>query len=103
MKREILRGLRTIVASREFTRRAGRRRSRVRIEIGIPQHLHAEPGLSGWWACPIRIRGVGEPMLSYRGGADRFQALELAMRGASQMLSGTQAFARGELYWGKTS
>ena len=103
MKPEIRKGLRTIVASREFTKRAGRKSARVRIEIGTPQHLPAEPGLSDWWACPIRIRGLGKPMLAYRGGVDGLQALELAMRGAGQMLSGTTAFHNGELYWGKTS
>jgi len=102
MKPEISKGLRTIVASREFTKRAGRKSARVRIEIGIPQHLPAEPGLSDWWACPIRIRGLGQPMLAYAGGVDGLQALELAMRHASQMLSGTKAFHNGQLYWGKT-
>jgi hypothetical protein len=41
-------------------------------------------------------------MLAYRGGLDQFQALELAMRGVSEMLSGTQAFRNREIYWGKT-
>jgi hypothetical protein len=102
MKPEIRKGLRTIVASREFTKRAGRKSARVRIEIGTPQHLPAEPGLSDWWACPIRIRGLGQPMLAYAGGVDGVQALELSMRHASQMLSGTKAFNNGEIYWGKT-
>ena len=43
MRPEIRKGLRTIVASREFTRRAGSKSARVRIEIGSPQHLRAEP------------------------------------------------------------
>ena len=102
MKPAIRKGLRTIVASRQFTKRAGRKSTRVRIEIGTPQHLPAEPGLSDWWACPIRIRGLGQPMLAYVGGVDGVQALELSMRHASQLLSGTKAFHNRELYWGKT-
>jgi hypothetical protein len=41
-------------------------------------------------------------MLAYAGGVDGVQALELSMRHASQMLSGTKAFNNGEIYWGKT-
>ena len=102
MKPEIRKGLRSIVAAREFTRRRGSKSARVRIEIGTPQHLAAEPGLSDWWACPIRIRGLGKPMLAYSGGVDSLQALELAFQHAGQMLSGTQAFRDGELHWGRT-
>ena len=102
MKPEIRKGLLAIVASREFTKRAGGKSARVRIEIGTPQHLPAEPGLSDWWACPIRIRGLGKPMLAYSGGIDGLQALELALRRAGEMLSGAQAFRNRELYWGKT-
>jgi hypothetical protein len=104
MKEKIRKGLRSIIAIREFVRRVGRRSTPVRIEIGSPVHLpaNAKRDLSDWWACPLRIRGVGKPMELYVGGSDSFQAVELAMRLAAQRILDKSAFQDGELYWGNT-
>jgi hypothetical protein len=104
VKEKIRKGFRRIIASREFVRRVGRRSNPVRVEIGSPVHLPADAkgDLSDWWACPLRIRGVGKPIELYVGGVDSFQAVELAMRLAAQRILNTSAFQDGELYWGNT-
>ncbi|HET9754692.1 MAG TPA: hypothetical protein VFP52_17100, partial [Myxococcales bacterium] len=70
MKPEIRAGLEQIVGVRKYVRKAPRGSSEVIVEVGLPQHLPAEEELSDWWACPLRIRGLGRPRELYAGGSD---------------------------------
>lgn len=67
----------TFIARRRYVFSKGAKSTSIAIEIGVPKRLRG-----GEWACPYRIRGLGDGRIHRARGVDGVQALILAIEGA---------------------
>lgn len=83
----------TVIARRELTLRRGRK---VTVELGKPRRFRG--GAPNYY-CPIRIRGLGDDYITYSGGVDAFDALDLAFVHLGALLYASDEAKAGKLSW----
>ncbi len=74
---------------------AGEEKRDVLVLVGKPQNFPDSPD----YYCPFQIIGVGDQSVSYTGGVDSIQAIQMALREVGAQLLALNKANGGKLRW----